>query len=41
MNQKKVLVLGATGAMGKYLVPRLADMGYRIDAVALDKFPGL
>ena len=36
---KKILVLGATGAMGKYLVPRLADMNCNVDAVALDKFP--
>ncbi len=36
---KKILVLGATGAMGKYLVPLLASMGYKIDAVALDKAP--
>ena len=34
--QKKVLVLGATGAMGKYLVPILAEKGFQIDAVALD-----
>ena len=34
-HPKKVLVLGATGAMGQYLVPRLASMGYRVDAVAL------
>ncbi len=34
---KKVLVFGATGAMGQYLVPRLAKMGYEVDAVALDK----
>lgn len=33
---KKVLVLGATGAMGKYLIPYLADAGYAIDAVSLD-----
>ncbi len=37
MSCKKVLVLGATGAMGQYLVPRLAGMGYQVDAVALDK----
>lgn len=36
---KKVLVLGSTGAMGKYLVPLLADAGYRVDAVALEKWP--
>ena len=35
---KKVLVLGATGAMGKYLVPKLLEMGYQVDAVALDTF---
>ena len=29
-------MLGATGAMGRYLVPVLADRGYEIDAVALD-----
>ena len=34
---KKVLVLGATGAMGKYLIPCLADDGYEIDAVSLDE----
>lgn len=37
MNQfRKVLVLGATGAMGQYLVPELAAMGYRIDGVSID-----
>ena len=36
-KQKKVLVLGATGAMGQYLVPYLAQMGYAVDAVSLDK----
>lgn len=38
---KKILVLGATGAMGQYLVPLLAEKGFEIDAVALDepKFP--
>ena len=34
---KKVLVLGATGAMGKYLIPYLAEDGYEIDAVSLDE----
>lgn len=33
---KKVLVLGSTGAMGQYIVPYLADMGYKITAVSLD-----
>ena len=39
MKNNKVLVLGATGAMGKYLVPYLLDMGYSVDAVAMDEFP--
>lgn len=34
---RKVLVLGATGAMGKYLIPYLAEDGYEIDAVSLDE----
>ena len=33
---KNVLVLGATGAMGVYLVPELARNGYHVDAVSLD-----
>ena len=33
---KRVLVLGSTGAMGQYLVPYLADMGYLVTAVSLD-----
>ena len=36
MSEKRVLVLGSTGAMGQYLVPYLADMGYRVTAVSLD-----
>ena len=36
MKQKKVLVLGATGAMGQYLVPLLAERGCQVDACALD-----
>ena len=36
MTQKRVLVLGATGTMGKYLVPILAEKGFLVDAVALD-----
>jgi len=35
-NTSKVLVLGAGGAMGQYLVPELARMGYAVDAVALE-----
>ena len=33
---KTVLVLGASGAMGRYIVPQLAQMGYSVDAVSLD-----
>ena len=33
---KKVLVLGATGAMGQYLTPMLAERGYLVDGVSLD-----
>lgn len=36
---KKVLVLGATGAMGRYLVPMLAEAGHSVTAVALGKAP--
>ena len=36
MSAKKVLVIGATGAMGQYVVPELAALGYEVDAVALD-----
>ena len=34
--KKKILVLGATGAMGCYLVPELLSMGYAVDGVTLD-----
>ena len=37
MKQKKVLVLGASGAMGRYLVPYLLEKDYKVDAVALDE----
>ncbi|MBE6600611.1 MAG: epimerase [Ruminococcaceae bacterium] len=33
---KNILVLGATGAMGRYLVPELTKMGYEVATVALD-----
>ena len=33
---KTVLVLGASGAMGRYVVPELARMGHAVDAVSLD-----
>lgn len=34
---KKILVLGGTGAMGKYLIPELLNLGYSIDVVSLDE----
>lgn len=34
--KKRVLVLGGTGAMGIYLVPYLAEMGYEVTVVSLD-----
>ena len=39
---KKVLVLGGTGAMGRYAVPELLRLGFAVDVVALDTldFPG-
>lgn len=33
---KRILVLGATGAMGQYLLPVLAERDYQIDGVSLD-----
>ncbi len=33
---KTVLVLGATGAMGQYLVPELLSLGYKVVGVTLD-----
>ena len=36
-EKKKVLVLGATGAMGQYLIPYLAEAGHTVDAVSLDE----
>ena len=45
LSGKKLLVLGATGAMGQYLVPVLAEKGFLVDAVSLDTprepFPGV
>ena len=32
---RKVLILGATGAMGKHLTPYLVEAGYYVDAVSL------
>jgi len=34
---KKVLVLGATGAMGRYLVPELNALGYAVTGVGLEE----
>jgi len=42
---EKILVLGATGALGKYMVPLLAQKGFKVDSVALDdsifRHPGI
>ena len=34
---KKVLVIGATGAMGRYLVPELVNLNYEVTGVGLDE----
>lgn len=34
---KKILVIGATGAMGVYLVPELLGKGYQVDALSLEE----
>ena len=39
MEQKKVLVLGATGAMGRYLVPELVKLNYKVTGVGLEDCP--
>ena len=36
---KKVLVLGGTGAMGRYTVPELLRLGFHVDVVALNELP--
>ncbi len=36
-EQKKILVLGGTGAMGTYVVPALIKRGYRVEVVSLDE----
>ena len=36
MENKKILVLGATGAMAVYLIPELVSRGYLVDGVSLD-----
>lgn len=40
-KDKKVLILGGTGAMGVYLVPELLSMGYQVHVAALDGFESL
>lgn len=35
--EKKILVLGATGAMSLYLIPELLHMGYKVHGVTLDE----
>lgn len=37
MKMKKVLVLGATGAMGRYLVPELVKLNYEVTGVGLEE----
>ena len=34
---KKILVLGATGAMGRYLVPELVNLNYEVTGVGLEE----
>ncbi len=36
MENKKILILGATGAMAVYLIPELLAKGYVVDGVSLD-----
>lgn len=36
MKNKKILILGATGAMAVYLIPLLLDRGYTVEGVTLD-----
>lgn len=36
MNRKHVLVIGATGTMGRYLVPELVQLGFQVTGVSLD-----
>lgn len=37
MQSRKALVLGGTGAMGVYLVPELAALGYDVRVISLDR----
>jgi len=36
---KRILVLGGTGAMGRYAVPELLRLGFQVDVIALDTAP--
>ena len=36
MSKKRVLVIGATGTMGRYLVPELVQLGFQVTGVSLD-----
>ena len=42
---RKVLILGATGAMGRYLTQKCVDAGYEVDGVCLEdvvsRYPNL
>ncbi|MBE6611724.1 MAG: NAD-dependent epimerase/dehydratase family protein [Ruminococcaceae bacterium] len=35
--KKKVLVIGATGALGSYVVPELLELGFAVDGITLDE----
>ena len=37
MKPERVLVLGASGAMARYMIPFLAENGCQVDGIALDK----
>ncbi len=35
--KQKILVMGATGCMGYYLVPELLKLGFKVDAISMDE----
>lgn len=41
MSGKRIMVLGAAGKMGKHLVPRLVELGHRVDALARFSDPAI